>query len=112
VEDAGTKFVHCCEQPCVGLAKKEDMRLFNVLEQGHLPDEDSPPNNMRRKKVYRQMFLHINQGPSGAGIRIELPECIEEGTRAIFPSPCFMGFKRSGWNYVRVKNVDVVTYLR
>jgi hypothetical protein len=76
--------------------KKEDMRLFNVSEHGHLPDKDSPPNNIRRKKVYRQMFLFINQGPSGAGVRIELPECVEDGTRLMFPSPSFMGFMRSG----------------
>jgi hypothetical protein len=96
VEDEVSECAHCGEDPCVWLTKKEDMRIFDVLEHGHLPVEGSPPNNIRRKKVYRQMFLYINQGPSGAGVRIELPECVEDGTRAMFPSPCFMGFKRSG----------------
>jgi hypothetical protein len=58
----------------------EDM----LSEHSHLLDEDSPPNN-------------INQGPTrSAGIWIELPKCIEDRPRAMFPSPCFMGFNRSG----------------
>jgi hypothetical protein len=72
---------------CGWLVKKEDIQLFDISEHSHLTDEDSPPNNILHKKVYRHMFLHINQGPSGAGIWIELPKCIEDGTRAMLPSP-------------------------
>jgi hypothetical protein len=84
---------HCRQDPCVWLAQKETMRMFDENEHAQLPDEDRPPNNIRRKKVYRQMFLHINEGSAGVGVRIELPKCVENGTREMFPSPTFMGFK-------------------
>ena len=84
---------HCDETPCVWLAQKEDMERFDESEHGHLPEQDMPPNNIRRKKVYRQMFLYINEGPSGKGVRIQLPKCVEIGARKMFPSPSFMGFK-------------------
>ncbi len=85
----------CGETPCVWQAKEKDMELFDQNEHGHIHIHDRPPNNIRRKKVYRQMFLYINQGPSGAGERMELPVCVETGTRKMFPSASFMGFKKS-----------------
>jgi hypothetical protein len=85
----------CSQSPCVWLAKKEEMAVFDNCEHGHLLPEDCPPNNVRRKKVYRQMFLSINEGPSGAGVRIQLPKCVEDGVRLMLPSPSseYMGFK-------------------
>jgi hypothetical protein len=84
---------HCTEYPCVWAKKHEDMRIFDLNEHYHLPVDNCPPNNIRCKKVYWQMFLYLNQGPSGAGVRMQLPECIENGARLMFPSPSFMGFK-------------------
>jgi hypothetical protein len=69
------------------------MRLFDVCENGHFPVEDLPPNNIRRKKVYQQMFFFINDGPAGKGVRHVLPKCVEDGARLMFPSPTFMGFR-------------------
>jgi hypothetical protein len=86
---------HCCEQPCVWVAKKEDMIFYDESEHGLLPKEDLPPNNIRRKKLYRQMTLHLQDGVVQKGVRHELPTCVELGTRELFPSPTFMGFKRS-----------------
>ena len=84
---------HCGGDVCVWFEKKGIMEAFDENEHGHLPDDDKPPNNIRRKKLYRQMFLFINQGPAGAGVRMELPRCVEDGARQMFPSPSFMGFK-------------------
>jgi hypothetical protein len=84
---------HCGGDVCVWFEKKGIMEAFDENEHGHLPDDDKPPNNIRRKKLYRQMFLFINQGPAGAGVRMELPKCVEDGARQMFPSPSFMGFK-------------------
>jgi hypothetical protein len=67
--------------------------FFDQMEHEHLPEEDIPPNNIRRKKLYRQMTLHIQAGQVQKGVRHELPECVERGTRELFPSPTFMGFK-------------------
>jgi hypothetical protein len=85
----------CIESPCVWKKKEEDMRLFDVSEHGHFQAEDLPPNNIRRKIVYWQMFLYINQGPTGKGVREKLSTCVENGSRLMFPSPTFMGLKRN-----------------
>jgi hypothetical protein len=85
---------HCNEYPCVWEKKQEDMRLFDICEHGHFPVEDQPPKNICRKKVYRQMFFFINDGPAGKGVRHVLPKCVDEdGARLMFPSPTFMGFR-------------------
>ena len=84
---------HCGNDVCVWLENTGIMEAYDENEHGHLPDSDKPPNNIRRKKVYRQMFLLINQGPAGFGVRQELPKCVEDGARQMFPSPSFMGFK-------------------
>jgi hypothetical protein len=87
---------HCWENPCVWVAQKETMHMFDKNEYGELASEDLPPNNIRRQKVYDwQMFLHINEGTSGVGVRTKLLNYVEDGTRAMFPSPTFMGFKVS-----------------
>ena len=84
---------HCREHAWVWLENKGILEGYDENEHGNLPDQDKPPNNIHRKKVYRQMLLSINQGPAGPGVRIELPKCVEEGARQMFPSPSFMGFK-------------------
>jgi hypothetical protein len=83
----------CLDDPCVWIAKKEEMLDYDDNEHEHLPVDDYPPHNVRRKKIYRQMALYINSGPSGKGVRIELPKCVVDGCRECFPSPTFMGFK-------------------
>ena len=85
--------VHCGEDRCVWLANKERMVLIDETEHGYLPDDSKPPNNARRKKLYREMTLLLNKGPLGVGVRKKLPRCVENGARALFPSPSFMGFK-------------------
>jgi hypothetical protein len=77
---------HCCEQPCVWIAKKEDMIFYDESEHGLLPKEDLPPNNIRHKKLYHQMTLHLQDGVVQKGVRHELPTCVELGTRELFPS--------------------------
>jgi hypothetical protein len=84
---------HCSEYPCMWEKKQEDMRLFDVCEHGHFPVEDQPPNSIRRKEVYRQMFFYINNGPAGKGVRHVLPTGVEVGARLMFPSPTLMGFR-------------------
>jgi hypothetical protein len=89
----------CLDDPCVWIAKKEEMLDYNDNKHEHLPVvSDYPPHNVRRKKIYRQMALYINSGPSGKGVWIELPKCVVDGCcRECFPSPTFMGFKEKNW---------------
>jgi hypothetical protein len=94
-EEETVECYHCRQTPCVWVAQEENMRLFDENEHAHMTSEDLPPNNIRRKKLYRQMFLLLNEGTAGVGVRIELPKCVENGTRTMFPSPTFMGFKVS-----------------
>jgi hypothetical protein len=91
--DEPEECAECGEYPCVWLSKEHDMIFFDQVEHEHLPQEDMPPNNIRRKKLYRQMTLHIQAGQVQKGVRHELPECVARGTRELFPSPTFMGFK-------------------
>jgi hypothetical protein len=85
----------CFDDPCVWITKKEDMLNYDDDEHEHLPLSAWPPSNVRRKKIYRQMALYINSGPSGRGVRTELPKCVVDGCRECFPSPTFMGFKEN-----------------
>ena len=87
--------MECRESPCVWVGQRDVMVIFDEMEHAHLPQEDLPPNNIRRKKVYRQMTLHIQEGQVQKGVRPVLPACVEEGTRQLFPSPTFMGFMSS-----------------
>jgi hypothetical protein len=59
-----------------------------------LAPEDVPSNNLRRKKLYRQLTLMLNGGPLGAGVRRALPDCCVSAIRAMLPSEgeSFMGF--------------------
>jgi hypothetical protein len=94
-EEEMAECYHCRQTPCVWVAQEENMRLFDENEHAQMTSEDLPPNNIRHKKPYRQMFLLINEGTAGVGIIIQLPKCVENGTRVMFPSPTFLGFKVS-----------------
>ena len=95
-DESGTELCELCfDDPCVWIVKKEDMLNYDDDEHEHLPLGDWPPSNVRRKKIYRQMALYINSGPSGRGVRTKLPKCVVDGCRECFPSPTFMGFKEN-----------------
>jgi hypothetical protein len=77
-------------------------RSVRVLEHEELPVEYDdaeyglttsvepiPSNNIRRKKLYRQLTLMLNGGPLGAGVRKPLLSRQSE----ISPSDTFMGYK-------------------
>jgi hypothetical protein len=49
---------------------EELLVAFDKAEHGErLEGEDLPSNNVRRKKLYRQLTLMLNGGPMGAGVR-------------------------------------------
>jgi hypothetical protein len=79
--------VECGEYLCVWLSKEQDMIFFDQMEHEHLPEQDMPPNNIQRKKLYRKTTLHIQAGQVQKGVRHQLPNCIEIGTCELFPSP-------------------------
>jgi hypothetical protein len=58
-------------------------------------NDSSVETKIRRKGIYRQMALIINDGPMGRGVRMQLPCCVVEGVRALFPDPnaMYMGHK-------------------
>ena len=64
---------------------------LDVLETIH-PD---PPNNIKRKMVYRAMSNIINEGGLGAGVRKPHPQCVVDENRRIHPDEdgVYMGFK-------------------
>jgi hypothetical protein len=94
-DDKPEECVDCWDCPCVWLSKKQDMIYFDQMEHEHLQEEDMLPYNIRHKKLYHQMTLHIQAGQAQKGVRHKLPKCIEIGTHKLFPSPTFMGFKHN-----------------
>jgi hypothetical protein len=75
----------CGDTPCVWASNKNAMIAWDESEHGHLHGDDLPSNNTRRKCLYRQIALAIAGGPLGKGKRIQLPCCILDGIRALFP---------------------------
>jgi hypothetical protein len=56
------EWVECRESPRLWVAQRDEMIIFDEMEHALLLEEDLPPNNICRKKVYRQMMLHIQEG--------------------------------------------------
>jgi hypothetical protein len=74
--------VDCGEYPCVWDDNQPTMVAFDACES----NKDKQPNQ-RRHGLYRQMALIMNDGPSGKGNRLKLPNCVLVGVRALFPDP-------------------------
>jgi hypothetical protein len=83
-EEGGT-CAYCKGLPCVWVSNKEGMLQFDDSEHGGLSGNDLPLPNKSRKGIYRQMALIINGGPTGKGVGLELPICIVNGVRKMFP---------------------------
>ena len=82
----------CGEDPCLFGTHQESLMAFDESEHGELTEDDLPPNNIRRKKLYRQLTLMINGGPMGAGVREPLPTCCVAAIRTMLASETYMGF--------------------
>ena len=77
-----TLCIDCEVFPCVWDDNQQAMKAFDEAENN---DEKQP--NQRRHSIYRQMALIINDGPSGRGNRLKLPNCVLMGVRELFPDP-------------------------
>jgi hypothetical protein len=64
---------------CVGANNQQAMVAFDAGEN----NEDKQPNQ-RWHGLYRQMALIMNDGPSGKGNKLKLPNCVLNGVRALF----------------------------
>jgi hypothetical protein len=83
----------CEEHPCVFTSHRENLVAYDEAEHSCLALEDIPDNNLRRKKLYRQLTLMINEGPLGAKVRRPLPSCCVTAIRDMLPSDTYMGFR-------------------
>ena len=90
---------HCCDNydECHFESKRESLYIEGLLflssrEEG----QEAPTNNMIRKHLYRHYFLMSN-GPIGRGRREELPKCVIDGIRAIYPDSMgiYQGFHQT-----------------
>jgi len=59
-EDSDGTCEGCGEDPCVFSTHEEQLTAFDVSEHGSLVQEEIPENNIRRKKLYRQLTLMID----------------------------------------------------
>ncbi len=82
----------CGHDPCLFEQQKELLLALDEAEHGG-EGEETPANNIRRKKLYRQLTLLLNDGPLGVGVRKELPSCCVDAVRDMLPSETFMGFR-------------------
>ena len=106
----------CRQRPCYFLQIKP-----RIMEQ-HIenpPDDGldlAARNSASRKKAYKLATMYIH-GVLGAGNRMRLPSCVEDGVRALFPpvDGIVMGF-REEWIFIfrSVKSVGrvLVEYVR
>ena len=76
----------CGDSPCVWRAERDTIIARDEIEHGHQTCT-TVANSTRRKTAYRHMFIVINGGYGQKGVRKRLPECIENGVRALFPDP-------------------------
>jgi hypothetical protein len=83
----------CENDPCLFIANEDGLIDYDEAEHGHLAREDRPANNLRRKKLCRQLMLMINGSPMGAGVRKPLPDCCVGHIREMLPSESFMGYR-------------------
>jgi hypothetical protein len=83
----------CGENLCVFEQNELRLMSYDEDEHFHLEEADIPTNNIRMKKLYRQLTLILNGGPMGVGIRRPLPTCCVRKIREMFPSEEFMGFR-------------------
>ena len=83
----------CEAEPCVFVEHKESLLAFDETEHLGQDETEAVPNNVRRKKLYRQLTLMLNGGPLGAGVRRPLPDCCVNAIQAMLPSDTFMGFR-------------------
>jgi hypothetical protein len=60
----------CCEEPCVYKKHEELLLAFDNAEHGCSGAEEVPSNNVRMKKLYRQLTLVLNGGPLGVGSQV------------------------------------------
>jgi hypothetical protein len=88
-----TLCIDCEEFPCLWDANQPAMVAFDEAE-----NDDAKQPNQRRHGIYRQMALIINDGPSGRGNRLKLPQCVVDGVRNLFPDPgaFYTGHKEAG----------------
>jgi hypothetical protein len=81
----------CGDTPCVWLVEKDRVIANGMAENG---TPVTVINSTRRKLAFRYiMFCCINAGPGRQGVRKKLPECVENGVRALFLDLMYMGFK-------------------
>ena len=53
------------------------------------------PVNLRQRTLHKKLFMSFARFNGAIGIREKDPPCVERGVRELFPSPFYMGFKRT-----------------
>ena len=90
----------CGELPCEWITFGPTMKQRGISLYFNLPDGTNVdrngvvvPNNPLRKNLYK-MFIFLKYGRLGAGQRIELPKCVYDGIKELYPSSdgVYMGF--------------------
>lgn len=84
--DDGRTFCIRCDD-CGGLPCVWESNRQGMIDYDDASNQEEAQPNQRRHRLYKQMALIINEGPSGRGIRIRLPACVVTGIRSLFADP-------------------------
>ena len=53
------------------------------------------PGDLRQRALRKKLFMSFARFNGTIGFREKIPLCVERGVRKLFPSPFYMGFKRT-----------------
>ena len=86
----------CNDDPCRFEAFQKDF-IETELWTGarELIESKTDPGNIRQRTLRKKLFMSFARFNGAIGIREKHPPCVERGVRELFPSPFYMGFKRT-----------------
>ena len=90
---------HCCDNydECQFKSKRESLYIEGLLFlSSHEEGQEAPINNQLQKHLYHHYSLMSN-GHIGRGHREELPKCVVDGVRKLYPdsSGVYQGFHKA-----------------
>ena len=104
--------MHCLLEDCVAIEFTDNYlsseEWGNTLEDLRLGDgtDDSVGNNIIRKTLYRNFIIETKYYPLVAGHRKELPRCVTNVIRTLYPSEAYVGFQEQS-DVTKVPATDV-----
>ena len=86
----------CKDVPCCfKIFREEFIETASWTGERELIESNIDPGNLRQRALRKKLFMSFARFNGAIGLREKLPSCVEKGVRELFPSPYYMGFKRT-----------------